>query len=123
MVRSRRPEIETVLRKFNPWEQNLEISSPSLTSYGKLGLLTQGRGEGQRTEADERTRTADLVSLRVNCSYWTILCFTLLDNRRYQHERRSVMRCNERLVVCVFIFERFGEGTSDIFAGDLTPLP
>jgi hypothetical protein len=49
------------LRKFNPWEQNLEISSPSLTSHGKLGLLTQGRGEGQRTEADERTRTADLL--------------------------------------------------------------
>ena len=22
-------------------------------------------------------------SLRVNCSYWTILCFTLLDNRHY----------------------------------------
>ena len=40
-------EIETVLRKFNPCEQNLEISSPSLTSHGKLGLLTQLRGEGQ----------------------------------------------------------------------------
>src|SRR5918994_618074 len=38
-------------------------------------------------------------SLRVNCSYWTILCFILLDNRRYQRERRSVMRCNERLAV------------------------
>jgi hypothetical protein len=47
--------------------------------------------------ADERTRTAFLISLRVNCSYRTILCFTLLDNRRYQRERRSVMRCNERL--------------------------
>ena len=44
-------------------------------------------------------KTADLISLRVNCSYWTILCFTLLDNRRYQRERRSVMRCNERLDV------------------------
>jgi hypothetical protein len=38
-----------------------EISSPSLTSHDKLSLLTQGRGEGQRTEADERTRTADLL--------------------------------------------------------------
>src|SRR5829696_912951 len=38
-------------------------------------------------------------SLRVNCSYWTNLCFTLLDNRRYQRERRSVRRCNERLAV------------------------
>jgi hypothetical protein len=38
-------------------------------------------------------------SLRVNYSYWTILCFTLLDNGRYQRERRSVMRCNERLAV------------------------
>src|SRR5829696_66370 len=38
-------------------------------------------------------------SLRVNCSYWTILCFILLDNRRYQRERRSVMQCNERLAV------------------------
>ena len=38
-------------------------------------------------------------SLRVNCSYWTILCFTLLDNRRYQRERRSVMWCNESLAV------------------------
>jgi hypothetical protein len=47
---------------------------------------------------DERTRTADLISLRVNCSYWTILCFTLLDNRRCQRERRSVTRCNERLL-------------------------
>jgi hypothetical protein len=36
-------------------------------------------------------------SLRVNCSYWTILCFTLLDNRRDQCERWSVMQCNERL--------------------------
>src|SRR5215204_3640741 len=61
MVRSRCLEIETVLRKFNPWEQNLEISSRSLTSHGKLGLLTQLRGEGQRTEADERTRTAFLL--------------------------------------------------------------
>src|SRR5215207_8268625 len=62
-------------------------------------------------------------SLRVNCSYWTILCFTLLNNRRYQRERRSVMRCNARLVVCVFIFERIGEGTGDVFSGDLTPPP
>src|SRR5215211_4816523 len=38
-------------------------------------------------------------SLGVNCSYWTILCFTLLDNRRYQRERRSVMRCNKRLLI------------------------
>ena len=45
--------------------ESREISSPSLTTHDKLGLLTQGRGEGQRTEADERTRTADLVSLRV----------------------------------------------------------
>src|SRR5215217_3062889 len=66
-------------------------------------------------------KTADLISLRVNCSYWTILCFTLLDNRRYQRERRSVTRCNERLVVCIFVFERLGEGTGDVFAGDLTP--
>src|SRR5215217_4566816 len=73
MVRSRCPEIETVLRKFNPWEQNLEISSPSLTSHGKLGLLTQGRGEGQRTEADERTRTADFTSLRVSKRAFTAI--------------------------------------------------
>jgi hypothetical protein len=33
----------------------------------------------------------------VNCSYWTILCFTLLNNRRYQRERRCVMWRNERL--------------------------
>src|SRR5215218_4958108 len=62
-------------------------------------------------------------SLRVNCSYWTILCFTLLDNRRYQRERRSVMRCNGRLVVRVLVFERGDEGTGDVFAGDLTPPP
>ena len=40
-----------------------------------------------------------MISLRVNCSYWTILCFTLLDNRRNQRERRCVMRCNEPLAV------------------------
>src|SRR5215213_10391079 len=33
------------------------------------------------------------------------------------------MRCNERLVVSVLVFERIGEGTGDVFAGDLTPLP
>jgi hypothetical protein len=53
----------------------------------------------EKQRADERTRTAYPCSLGVNCSYWTILCFTLLDNRRYQRERRSVMRCNERLAV------------------------
>src|SRR5215212_4052123 len=62
-------------------------------------------------------------SLRVNCSYWTILCFTLLNNRRYQRERRSVTRCNECLVVSVLVFERIGESTGNVFAGDLTPLP
>src|SRR5215208_2626694 len=40
-----------------------------------------------KKRADERTRTADLSSLRVNCSYGRILCFTLLDSRRYQLER------------------------------------
>ena len=38
-------------------------------------------------------------SLRVNCSYWTILYFTLLNNRRYQRERRSAMQCYERLTL------------------------
>src|SRR5829696_401921 len=38
-------------------------------------------------------------SLRVNCSYWTIRCFTLFNNRRYQRERRSVMRYIGRLAV------------------------
>src|SRR5215217_1273607 len=38
-------------------------------------------------------------SLRVNCSYRTIICFILLDNRSYQRERRSVMRCNEGLLI------------------------
>jgi hypothetical protein len=52
-----------------------------------------------------------------------VLCFILLDNRRYQRERRSVMRCNERLVVCIVVFERIHEGTGDVFAGDLTPPP
>src|SRR5215210_1398186 len=33
------------------------------------------------------------------------------------------MRCNERLVVRVLIFERGGEGSGDVFAGDLTPPP
>ena len=59
----------------------------------------------------------------MNCSYWTILCFTLLNNRRYQRERRSVTRCNECLVVSVLVFERIGESTGNVFAGDLTPLP
>src|SRR3712207_7363586 len=36
------------------------------------------------------TRTAYPCSLRVNCSHWTILCFTLLDHRRYQREHRCV---------------------------------
>src|SRR5215204_5782158 len=53
----------------------------------------------EKRRADERTRTAFLLQLRVNCSYWTILCFTLLDNRRYQRERRCVMRCNGRLLI------------------------
>src|SRR5215217_5690408 len=75
----------------------------------------------EKQRADERTRTAYPCSLGVNCSYWTIVCFTLLDNCRYQRERRSVMRCNERLVVRVLVFERIGEGTGDVFAGDLTP--
>jgi hypothetical protein len=52
----------------------------------------------------QESRRADsnrlpLLQLRVNCSYWTILCFTLLDNRCYQLERRSVRRCNERLLI------------------------
>src|SRR5215212_8851710 len=33
------------------------------------------------------------------------------------------MRCNERLVVGVLVFERIGESTGNVFAGDLTPLP
>jgi hypothetical protein len=37
--------------------------------------------------------------LSMNCYYWTILYFTLLDNGRYQRERQSVMRCNERLLI------------------------
>jgi hypothetical protein len=37
----------------------------------------------EKQRADERTRTAYPCSLGVNCSYWTILRFTLLDNRRY----------------------------------------
>src|SRR5215212_835079 len=83
-----------------------------------LRVLDFLRDLQEKKRADERTRTADLISLRVNYSYWTILCFTLLGNRRYQRERRSVMRCNGRLVVCVLIiFERFGEGTGDVFAG------
>src|SRR5215207_11227030 len=60
-------------------------------------------------------------SLRVNCSYWTILCFTLLNNRRYQRERRSVRRCNGRLAVGVLYLERLREGASDVVAADLTP--
>src|SRR5918994_2185287 len=52
-----------------------------------------------------------------------ILCFTLLNDRRNQRERWSVMRRNERFVVCVLVFERGGEGTRDVFAGDLTPPP
>src|ERR687898_1020270 len=48
-----------------------------------------------------------------------ILCFTLLNDRRNQRERWSVMRRNERFVVRVLVFERGGEGTGDVFAGDL----
>src|SRR5215210_163707 len=33
------------------------------------------------------------------------------------------MRCNERLVVSVLIFERGGEGSGDVFAGGVTPPP
>src|SRR5918993_945830 len=50
--------------------------------------------------ADERTRTAYPCSLRVNCSYWTTLYFTLLDNRRYQRERWCVMQYIGRLRTC-----------------------
>ena len=73
--------------------------------------------------ADERTRTAYPCSLRVNCSYWMILCFTLLNDRRNQRERWSVMRRNERLVVCVLVFERIGEGAGNVFAGISPRLP
>jgi hypothetical protein len=43
----------------------------------------------------------------VNCSYWTILCFTLLDNRRYQRERRTVTQCNEGLEALLDHFNIF----------------
>src|SRR5215204_3315153 len=74
----------------------------------------------EKRRADERTRTAFLLQLRVNCSYWTILCFTLLDNRRYQRERRCVMRCNERLAVGILRLERLREGAGYVGAADLT---
>src|SRR5918995_3806601 len=50
-----------------------------------------------------------------------ILCFTLLNDRRNQRERWSVMRRNERLVVRVLVLEHGGEGTGYVFAGKLTP--
>jgi len=53
------------------------------------------RTQSRKRRADERTRTAYPCSLVVNCCYWTILCFILLDNCCYQRERRSVRRCNK----------------------------
>ena len=44
-------------------------------SYRELQILY----EGEQTSGLEPLT----CPLRVNCSYWTILCFTLLDNRRY----------------------------------------
>ena len=64
--------------------------------YRSLGIALRFTSKSCKRRADERTRTADLL---MNCSYWTILCFTLLNNRRYQRERRYVMRCNERLLI------------------------
>jgi hypothetical protein len=62
-----------------------------------VGNILRERPAKESRRAD--LRTADLVSLRVNCSYWTILCFTLLNNRRNQRERRSVRQCNGRLLI------------------------
>jgi hypothetical protein len=55
----------------------------------------------------------------VNCFYWMILCFILLDNRRYQHECRSVRRCNERLVVRYTTCSMYGrrELVGDVYFG------
>jgi hypothetical protein len=64
-----------------------------------MKILGEQMKEEPKVERGEPTSGLEPLacSLRVNCSYWTILCFTLLDNRRYQRERRSVMWCNERL--------------------------
>src|SRR5215211_6095555 len=98
-------------------EWGLLLTKPSTRTSSTCRFYRFCKENGEPTSALEPLS----CSLRVNCSYWTILCFTLLNNRRYQRERWSVMRCNERLVVCVLVFERIGEGTGDIFAGDLTP--
>src|SRR5919112_6419588 len=81
---SRRPSMERPARRC-------QRSSPQRAD--------EGRTQSRKRRADERTRTAAPISLRVKCSYWIILCFILLDNCRYQRERWCVNRCNERPLI------------------------
>jgi hypothetical protein len=77
--------------------ERLAVNSSPIP-YRGLDIALRFTSKSYKRRADERFEPLT-CSLRVNCSYWTILCFTLLDNRRYQRERRSVMRCNERLLI------------------------
>ena len=63
----------------------------------QMKILGEQMKEEPKVERGEPTSGLGPLtcSLRVNRSYRTILCFTLLDNRRYQRERRCVMRCNK----------------------------
>jgi hypothetical protein len=79
-----------------------------------VATLAQGRGDPVYALARVAVDPGSLLS-----SY--VLCFTLLDSRRYQRERRCVMQCNERLAVGVLQLERLGEGAGDVVAADLTP--
>jgi hypothetical protein len=79
------------------WNERLAVNSAPIP-YRSLGIalcFTPNLIKGEPTSGLEPLT----CSLGVNCSSWTILCFILFDNRRYQRERRSVRRCNERLLI------------------------
>jgi len=63
----------THLRRFGLCESTLQR-----LAYGAGGLLTQLRGEARNLRADERTRTAHLMSLRVLNRVLQVVLFGVL---------------------------------------------
>ena len=60
-----------------------------------VATLAQGRSSPVYAVARVAVDPGGLLFL----TFSYVLCFTLLDSRRYQREHRCVMRCNKRLAV------------------------
>jgi hypothetical protein len=84
-VRTNRPHLSVEQRAIA-----FSLSSPLICRKAGFGTLPMSCGAGFETLAER-------PAPRLLSSY--IRCYILPDSRRYQRERRCVMRCDERLAV------------------------